>query len=147
MFPTQTPISLLAGGLTDINLMLSGFTIVLFVIFVGVLAKFAWGPLLQAIEEREKSIREAIAGSERANAESLALLAQHKELVRQIGAEREEIIKKATKEAEEFKVDLMAKARAEGDDIVRRAKEQIARESAVALASLGLCPKACGWPG
>ena len=42
----------------------------------------------------------------------------------------------ADKEAEEFKADLMAKARTEGDDIVRRAKEQIARETAVALAQL-----------
>jgi F-type H+-transporting ATPase subunit b len=130
-----TPL-LLAGGLTDIDWTLSAFTIVLFVLFVGVLSKFAWGPLLKAIDEREKSIRDAIEGSAKAHAEAQSLLAQHKDLVRQIGAEREEIIKKAAKEAEEFKADLMAKARAEGDDIVRRAKEQIAREAAVALAKL-----------
>ena len=108
----------------------------LFTLFVIVLSKFAWGPLLAAIDEREKSIRDALEGSQKANAEAAALLAQHKDLVRQIGAEREEIIKKATKEAEEFRIDLMAKARTDGDDIVRRAKEQIARESAVALAKL-----------
>ena len=126
----------LAGGLTDINWTLSLFTIVLFTLFVLVLSKFAWGPLLKAIDEREKSIREAIEGSHKANADAQATLAQHKELVRQIGAEREEIIKKAAKEAEQFRVDLMAKARSEGDDIVRRAKEQIARETSVALAKL-----------
>ena len=124
------------GRLTDINWTLSFFTIVLFILFVGILSKFAWGPLLKAIDEREKSIRDMLDGSQRANAEAQALLAQHKDLLRQIGAEREEIIKKAAKEAEEFKIDLMAKARSEGDDIVRRAKEQIARESAVALAKL-----------
>jgi F-type H+-transporting ATPase subunit b len=124
------------GRLTDINWTLSFFTIVLFLLFVGILSKFAWGPLLAAIDEREKSIRDALDGSQKANAEAAALLAQHKELVRQLGADREEIIKKAAKEAEEFRADLMAKARAEGDDIVRRAKEQIARESAVALAKL-----------
>ena len=120
----------------SIEPVLTGLTIVLFVLFASVLARFAWGPLLKAIDEREKSIRSAIDDSVKANAEAQALLAQHKELVRQIGAEREEIIKKATKEAEEFKVDLMTKARSEGDDIVRRAKEQIARETAVALAKL-----------
>jgi F-type H+-transporting ATPase subunit b len=130
------PFPLLAGGLTDINLTLTAFTLILFALFVMVLSKFAWGPLLKAIDEREKSIRDMLDGSHKANAEAQALLAQHKELVRQIGAEREEIIKKAAKEAEEFKADLMAKARTEGDDIVRRAKEQIARESAVALAKL-----------
>jgi F-type H+-transporting ATPase subunit b len=131
-----TAFPLLAGGLTDINLTLTAFTLILFTLFVIVLSKFAWGPLLAAIDEREKSIRDALEGSQKANAEAAALLAQHKDLVRQIGAEREEIIKKATKEAEEFRIDLMAKARTDGDDIVRRAKEQIARESAVALAKL-----------
>jgi F-type H+-transporting ATPase subunit b len=136
VFAKLAALPLLAGGLTDINWMLSLFTIILFLMFVGVLSKFAWGPLLKAIDEREKSIREALEGSQKANAEAAALLAQHKDLVRQIGAEREEIIKKATKEAEQFKVDLMAKARTEGDDIVRRAKEQITRETSVALAKL-----------
>ncbi len=132
----MTALPLLAGGLTDINLTLTAFTLILFTLFVLVLSKFAWGPLLAAIDEREKSIREALEGSQKANAEAAALLAQHKDLVRQIGAEREEIIKKATRDAEEFKVDLMAKTRTEGDDIVRRAKEQIARETSVALAKL-----------
>ncbi len=116
--------------------MLTVFTLILFTLFVIVLSKFAWGPLLAAIDEREKSIRDAIEGSKKQNAEAAALLAQHKELVRQIGAEREEIITKAAKEAEDFRVDLMAKARSDGDDIVRRAKEQITGESAVALAKL-----------
>ncbi|MBP6704156.1 MAG: F0F1 ATP synthase subunit B [Vicinamibacteria bacterium] len=136
MLSNLTAFPLLAGGLTDINLTLTAFTLILFTLFVIVLSKFAWGPLLAAIDEREKSIRDALEGSQKANAEAAALLAQHKDLVRQIGAEREEIIKKATKEAEEFRIDLMAKARTDGDDIVRRAKEQIARESAVALAKL-----------
>ena len=116
--------------------MLSLFTVILFVLFVLVLSKFAWGPLLSAIDEREKSIRGAIEDSRKQNAEAAALLAQHKDLVRQIGAEREDIIKKATREAEEFRVDLMAKARSDGEDIVRRAKVQIERESALALAQL-----------
>ena len=125
MLSNLTALPLLAGGLTDIDWMLSLFTVILFVLFVLVLSKFAWGPLLSAIDEPEKSIRGAIEDSRKQNAEAAALLAQHKELVREIGAEREEIIKKATREAEEFRVDLMAKARSDGEDIVRRAKQQI----------------------
>ncbi len=132
----MTPLLFLEGGLTDINWTLSLFTIVAFTLFVLVLSKFAWGPLLRAIDEREKSIGDALDASQRANADAQALLAQHKDLIRQIGAEREEIIKKATKEAEEFKAGLMTRARSEGDDLVRRAKDQIARETSVALAKL-----------
>ena len=127
---------MLAGGLTDINWTLSLFTIVLFSLFVLVLSKFAWGPLLSAIDAREKSIRDAIEGSNKAQADALAVLAQHKDLLRQIGAEREEIIKRAVKEADEFKVDLVANARSEVDDMLRRHKEQIAREMSVAQAKL-----------
>jgi len=134
--PHFLTLPLLAGGLTDIDLMLTVFTLILFTLFAIILSKFAWGPLLSAIDEREKSIRDAIEGSKKANAEAEALLAQHRELVRQIGAQREEIIKKTTKEAEELRADLMAKARADSEDVVRRAKEQIERESAVALAKL-----------
>ena len=76
------------GRLTDIEWTLSFFTIVSFLIFLGILSKFAWGPLLKAIDEREKSIRDALDNSQKSNAEALALLAQHKDLVRQIGAER-----------------------------------------------------------
>ena len=136
MLSNLTPPLFLAGGLTDINWTLSLFTIVLFSLFVLVLSKFAWGPLLSAIDAREKSIRDAIEGSNKAQADALAVLAQHKDLLRQIGAEREEIIKRAVKEAEEFKVDLVANARSEVDDMLRRHKEQIAREMSVAQAKL-----------
>ena len=136
MLPNFLALPLLAGGLTDIDLMLTVFTLILFTLFAIVLSKFAWGPLLSAIDLREKGIRDAIEGSKKANAEAEALMAQHKELVRQIGAEREEIIKKTTREAEELRADLMAKARADSEDMVRRAKEQIERESSVALAKL-----------
>jgi F-type H+-transporting ATPase subunit b len=134
-----TPLILAAEGqgrLTDINWTLSFFTIVLFALFAFLLGKFAWGPLLAAIEEREKSIKGALEESQKANAEAQALLAQHKELVRQIGSEREGIVKKAVKEAEEFKADLMAKTRAEAEEITRRAKEQIEREKTLAVAKL-----------
>ena len=122
--------------MTDINWTLSLFTIVLFSLFVLVLSKFAWGPLLKAIDDREKSITDAIQGSHKAHADALAVLAQQKDLLRQIGAEREEIIKKAVKEADEFRVDLIANARSEVDDMLRRHKEQIAREISVAQAKL-----------
>ena len=50
----------LAAGITDINIALSVWTAVTFVILLFVLGKFAWGPILQMIETREKSIAEAI---------------------------------------------------------------------------------------
>ncbi len=124
------------GGLADINFGLTLWTIVLFALFAFVLTKFGWGPLLHMIEEREKSVREAVEGSQRANAEALALLERHKEMVREAGRERDEIMKTALKEAEQLKADLARKARAEGDQMIHRAKEQIEREKGQAILEL-----------
>ncbi len=124
------------GGLTDINTTLFFATLVLFGLFAFVLAKFAWGPLLAAIDGREKAVREDIEGAHKANAEAQTLLAQHKEMLRQAGREREEMVARAKQDAEAFKNDLMAKARTEADLIVTRAKEQIGREKGQAIQEL-----------
>ncbi len=127
---------LAAGKLTDVNFTLFVSTVVLFGLFAIVLAKFAWGPLLKAIEEREKGIKDSVEGAESANAEAKALLEQHKELIRDATREREEILKKALKEAETLKAELSTKARVEGDQIVARAREQVAREKDKAIQEL-----------
>lgn len=124
------------GGLTDINFGLTLWTIVLFALFAFVLTKFGWGPLLHLIEEREKSVREAVEGAEKASAEAQALLEKHKELLREAGRERDEIVKRALKEADQLKADLHAQARSEGDQMIQRAKEQIEREKGQAILEL-----------
>lgn len=124
------------GGLTDIDQTLFYATLVLFAIFAFVLAKFAWGPLLQAIEGREKSVRAEVEGANKANAEAQSLLAQHKEMLRQAGREREEMVTRAKQDAEAFKNELMTKARTEADQIVERAKAQIEREKGQAIQEL-----------
>ena len=127
---------LASGGLTDIDSTLFWATLVLFAIFAFVLAKFAWGPLLGIIEEREKGVREAVDGAQKANAEAQALLEKHKEMIRQAGHERDDILKKALQEAEALKTDLQTKARAESDQMIQRAKEQVDREKAAAIQEL-----------
>lgn len=124
------------GGLTDINLGLTLWTIVLFALFAFVLTRFGWGPLLHLIEEREKSVREGVEGAEKANAEALALLEKHKEMLREAGRERDEIVKRALKEAEQLRSDLQAKAKGEADQMLERAKEQIEREKNQAILDL-----------
>ena len=134
--PPLTVALLAAGGLTDIDSTLFYSTLVLFLIFAFVLAKFAWKPLLQMIEEREKGIKEAVDSAQKASAEAQALLDKHKELLRDAGREREEIIRRALQESDKLKTDLEAKARAEGEQLIRRAKEQVEREKNAAIQEL-----------
>ena len=127
---------LAAGGLTDVNLGLTIWTFVLFVLFAFVLTKFGWKPMLAMIEEREKGIRDSVEGAQRASTEAQALLAQHQELLREGGRQREEIVKRAMADAEQLRADLSAQARAEAEDIVRKAREQIDREKRLAIQEL-----------
>ena len=121
------------GGLADVNLGLTIWTIILFALFAAVLAKFGWGPLLRAIEERETSIRDALEGAQKANDESQVLLAQHKEALAQARREREELIKQGIAEAQQMRTELMAQARADAEHLLQKAKEQIEREKRTAL--------------
>jgi F-type H+-transporting ATPase subunit b len=124
------------GGLTDINFGLTVYTIVLFALFALVLTKFGWKPLLKIIEERENSVRDAVASAERANADAQSLLAEHRELIRAAARERDEVLKRAAQEAESLRAGLAAKAKAESDQMIQRAKEQIEREKGAAIEGL-----------
>jgi F-type H+-transporting ATPase subunit b len=124
------------GGFTDINLGLTVWTVVLFLLFAFVLTKLGWKPLLNMIEEREHGIREAVTSAETARNEAQALLAQHKELLREAGRQREEIMKNALADAEKVRVDLSAQARAESEALLQRARDQIQREKQLALQDL-----------
>jgi len=121
------------GGLADVNLGLTIWTVVLFALFAAVLARFGWGPLLRAVEEREKTIRDAVEGAQLANTEAQALLVQHKEALAQARREREELIKQAIAEAQQMRTELMAQARADSEQLLQKAREQIAREKRTAL--------------
>jgi F-type H+-transporting ATPase subunit b len=139
--PATIPLSLLAaggggGGLTDINLGLTIWTLVLFAIFASVLTKFGWKPLLAMIEEREKGVREAVDGAQKASAEAQALLEQHKQMLREAARERDEIMKRAQKDADQLRAELQSKAKAEGEQMIQRAKDQIEREKRQALQEL-----------
>ena len=124
------------GGLTDLDTTLFWATLVMFALFAFVLGKFAWGPLLGIIEEREEGIRGAIDDAEKANSEAQSLLEKHREMVRDANRERDELIKKAVSEADRVRSDLVDKARSESEQLVQRARQQIDREKNAAIQAL-----------
>jgi F-type H+-transporting ATPase subunit b len=137
--PIAPPLVLAAaggGGLLSVDATLLWATVVVFVLFAWVLGKFAWGPLLKIVDEREKTIREQVDSAQLSAAEAKDLLAQHQELLRGAGREREEVLQRAVKDAEQIRADLLAKARADADLAVLRAREQIQREKDQAIAEL-----------
>jgi F-type H+-transporting ATPase subunit b len=125
-----------AGGLLSIDATLLWATLVVFALFAWVLGKFAWGPLLRIVDEREKTIRDQVDSAQQAAAEAKDLLVQHQEMLKGAGREREEILQKAVKEAEAVRADLVTKARADADQVVSKAREQMQREKDQAVAEL-----------
>ncbi|HLA79594.1 MAG TPA: F0F1 ATP synthase subunit B [Vicinamibacteria bacterium] len=121
------------GGLTDINFGLTIWTVVLFALFAFVMTKLGWKPLMNIIEEREKSIKVAVDSAHQASSEAQALLIEHKEILRDAGRQREDIVKKAISEADQLRADLQAHAKAEAERMLERAKAQIEQEKRQAL--------------
>jgi F-type H+-transporting ATPase subunit b len=124
------------GGITDINLGLTIWTIVLFAIFAGLLTKLGWKPMLDMIEAREKGIVDSVEDARRARDEAAALLAQHKELLREAGQQREAMMKQALADAEQLRANLTSQAKAEGARLMEKAREQIQREKDIAVRDL-----------
>jgi F-type H+-transporting ATPase subunit b len=124
------------GGLLSVDATLLWATLVVFALFAWILGRFAWGPLLKIVDEREARIREQVDSAQLAAAEAKDLLAQHQEMLKGAGREREEILQKAVKEAEQVHADLVTKARADADQVLARAREQMGREKDQAIAEL-----------
>src|SRR6476619_41530 len=112
---------LLGAGLTDINTALSVWTAITFLLLIIVLGKFAWGPILQMLETREKTISDSI---ESAKAERLAAekaSAEMKASLEKARSESAELIRRNQAEVAAAKAELMAAARKESEDLLKAA--------------------------
>jgi len=127
-----------AGGaaLFDINAGLSAWTILVFVALLVVLGKFAWGPILGAVEEREKGIQSALDAAAQSNEEAARLLAEHKEQLADARRQANELIAEGKAAGEGVRREIEEKARTEGQAIVERARAEIQRERDAALEAL-----------
>ena len=120
----------------DLNLGLFVWTSLVFLVLLGILWKFAWGPILAAVDAREKGIQGALdqAASERQAAAKL--LAQHREQLADARRQAQEIVASARDAGERIRTEIEAKAREEGDRMLERARGEIGRERDQAIEML-----------
>ena len=109
------------------------WTIVTFLVLVALLAKFAWRPLLQALESRQDAIRKSLDDARQAKQDLERLQQESAEIVRQGRVEAEAIIARSRADAERLREEVKQKARAEADGIVKNAERQIQLETSRAL--------------
>lgn len=109
------------------------WTILTFLVLLGLLAKFAWRPLLEALDKRQEAIRKALDDAQQARQELERLNQESALILNKARAEADQIIVSSRTDAERLREDMKQKARGEADAIVKNAERQIQLETARAL--------------
>jgi F-type H+-transporting ATPase subunit b len=112
------------------------WTIVTFLVLLALLARFAWRPLLDALETRQNAIRKSLDDAQHARQELERLNAESAQIIAKGRVEADAIIAQSRSDGERLREEIRQKARAEADNIVRNAERQIQLETTRALEQL-----------
>jgi F-type H+-transporting ATPase subunit b len=112
------------------------WTTVVFTLLVLLLKKFAWKPILSAVDERNKSIKDSLAQAEKARSEMSELTANNEKIIAQAKVDRDIILKEARDMKNEIISEAKDKANKEAEKLVSTAKEQILNEKMKAITEL-----------
>ncbi len=124
------------GGLLDVNPGLIFWTVITFVILLLLLKKVAWKPLLAALDEREKLIKESLEKSERAKEEAEKLISENKANLAKAEEESQKVIAQAREFAEKLKTQIVEESKAEAKKMIEDASVEIERKSKESFESL-----------
>ncbi|MDA1162087.1 MAG: F0F1 ATP synthase subunit B [Planctomycetota bacterium] len=110
------------------------WTIVTFVVFLVVLKKVAWGPLIEGLDNRESKYRKLLEDAKADRDKAVALLADYEQKLKATQGQVDEIIAEARRDADRTKTDILATAQQSAEATRKRALEDInrARDQAVA---------------
>jgi F-type H+-transporting ATPase subunit b len=109
------------------------WTIATFLILLWLLAKFAWRPLLEALERRQESIRKSLDDAHKAKQELERLHVESQRILAAARSEADQILSNTRSDANRFREELKQKAQTEAAGIVKNAERQIELETARAL--------------
>lgn len=112
------------------------WTTLVFVILLVLLRKFAWKPILGAVQTREENIQKALDSAKEAEEKMSSLTAQNEELLKAARAERDVILKEAKEAKEAIVGEAKSVATSEANKIVADAREVIANEKMKAVTEL-----------
>jgi F-type H+-transporting ATPase subunit b len=123
-------------SLFDINTGLSFWTLIVFAGLLFLLGRFAWGPILAAVEAREKGIQSALDQAAARQAEAEKLLDEHRRQLADARRQAGEILAEGRAAGDRLQKQMEEKARAEAQGIVERARQDIERERDAAIEAL-----------
>ena len=109
---------------------------VVFIILLLVLRKFAWKPIMDAVNEREVTIVDSLNQAKLARQEVQNLKAENENIIREAKIERDNILKEAREIKERIVGDAKNVAQTEADKIIEQARQSIQAEKTAAMADI-----------
>jgi len=109
---------------------------ILFLALIFLLKKFAWKPILDAVNEREEGIKNALQSAENAKKEMQNLKSDNDKLIAEARLERDAMIKEAREIKDKMINDAKTEAQVAGQKMIEQAKASIESEKNAALAEL-----------
>jgi F-type H+-transporting ATPase subunit b len=126
----------LFDGLLNDHLGFVVWSTLAFVILLILLGKFAWKPIMGAINDRERSIEEALLKAEAAKEEMARLTNENQNLLKEARAERDLILKEARHMKDQIIAEAKEAAQVEGARMIEKAGIEINSQKAIALADV-----------
>lgn len=107
-----------------------------FLIVVFLMRKFAWGPILSSLKDRENSIAEALNAAKKAREEMAGMKAENEKILLEARNERDRILKEAREAKDMIVNEARTKAQTEGDRMINLARQTINNEKMAAITEL-----------
>jgi F-type H+-transporting ATPase subunit b len=112
------------------------WTIIIFVLLLVILSKFAFKPMLAAVEAREKSLQAALDEAKRDREEAARVLADHRAQLESARSEAQKLIADGRMTAEKLRNDLLEQTKAQQQEMLESARRAIDTEKTNAIAAL-----------
>lgn len=112
------------------------WTIITFLVLLAFLGKFAWKPLLQVLNRREKMIRQSLEDAEKARLEAERISLEYKEMIQKARAEVQALVAEGKATSEKMKDKIMKEAREKSEKVRKAAEKRIQAEKESALAEI-----------
>ncbi|MDG5471195.1 F0F1 ATP synthase subunit B [Jeotgalibacillus sp. ET6] len=112
------------------------FQLLMFIILMALLKKFAWGPLMGIMKQREDHIAGEIEAAEKSRVEAKQQLEEQRQLLKEARQDAQELIENARKQGDVQREEIITAARAESERLKQTALREIETEKDQAVAAL-----------
>jgi F-type H+-transporting ATPase subunit b len=127
---------LLANSLTSPAIGTIFWTVLIFLMFLFILTKFAWKPILSAVKAREEMIKGSLESAEKAKLEMLKMQSDNEAILRKAREEREGILKEAREVRDKLISEAKDQASVEAGKLIEKARAGIESEKRKALSEI-----------